>query len=138
MTIDEKLIDLTSTFSAGAFGALLATFDARETLALFDPAFGQPWKQRQAIYRRIARIHGMELTFPMPLDRSRTLWRMTAFDRVRNAEPPIARFGTWYRSCRKMKRLAARSDISITPGPRARKREYPSCAASTRRLPVQS
>jgi hypothetical protein len=42
---------------ASAFGALPATFDARETLGPFDPAFGQPWKQRQAIYRGIARIH---------------------------------------------------------------------------------
>jgi len=57
LTVDENLIELTSTFSASAFSALLATLDARETLALFDPAFGQPWKQRQAIYRRIARIH---------------------------------------------------------------------------------
>ncbi len=53
---DHELIELTDRFSPPAFAALLATFDARGTVSVFDPEFCQPWKHRQAIYRRLQRL----------------------------------------------------------------------------------
>jgi hypothetical protein len=53
---DHETIELTDRFSPPAFAALLATLDARGTVSVFDPEFCQPWKHRQAIYRRLQRL----------------------------------------------------------------------------------
>jgi len=44
-------------FSQAAFSALLTTMNAEQVAALLEPSFAQPWKHREAIYRRLSRLH---------------------------------------------------------------------------------